>query len=229
MELPRKHFSIVLLLLVLVATEVGPVAVAEAKKIVVLPRGFEGVCEETPCQTFCTNKGYMSTGAYCGELGDCLCIQNRPDLCYSGGRSIIGRIWPVQWPSLTAVPVARAAVTNSSTFYGLVVVIDDPLTDGPDRNSSKLLGRAQGFYAGAGKETMTLVMNMMLVFHGGEYNGSSVAIMGRNQVFTAVREMPIVGGTGVFRLARGYVQVRTHTLDLDTGDAILQYNLFIKH
>ncbi|KAL6905536.1 hypothetical protein ACP4OV_003137 [Aristida adscensionis] len=132
-------------------------------------------------------------------------------------------------PSPTAVPVARAAVTNSSTFYGLVVVIDDPLTDGPDRNSSKLLGRAQGFYAGAGKETMTLVMNMMLVFHGGEYNGSSVAIMGRNQVFTAVREMPIVGGTGVFRMARGYVQVRTHTLDLNTGDAILQYNLFIKH
>ncbi|XP_062201739.1 dirigent protein 22-like [Phragmites australis] len=136
----------------------------------------------------------------------------------------------VSGPNPTAVQVARAAVTNTSkTAFGVVVVIDDPLTEGPDLKSSKPVGRAQGTYIGAGKDTVALLMNMNFVFQGGKYNGSTVAIMGRNEVFSAVREMAIVGGTGVFRWARGYAQARTHTLDLKTGDATVEYNLFIKH
>ncbi|WVZ88618.1 hypothetical protein U9M48_035118 [Paspalum notatum var. saurae] len=136
----------------------------------------------------------------------------------------------VSGPSPTAVQVARAAVTNTSkSLFGAVVVIDDALTEGPDLNSSKLLGRAQGTYIAAGKDEVSLMMNMNFVFQAGKYNGSTVAILGRNKVFSAVREMSIVGGTGVFRLARGYAQARTHTLDMKTGDATVEYNLFIKH
>ncbi|XP_025808399.1 dirigent protein 22-like isoform X2 [Panicum hallii] len=125
-------------------------------------------------------------------------------------------------PNPTAVQVARAAVTNTSkTSFGLVVVIDDPLTEGPDLNSSTPLGRAQGTYVAAGRDEVALLVNMNFVFQGGRYNGSTVAIMGRNAVFDAVREMAVVGGTGVFRMARGYAQARTHTLDLKTGDAIV--------
>jgi hypothetical protein len=134
--------------------------------------------------------------------------------------------------SPTVVEVARAAVTNTSkSFFGAVMVIDDPLTEGPDLNSSssRLLGRAQGTYISSGKEELSLMMNMNFVFQAGKYNGSTVAIMGRNAVFDAVREMAIVGGTGVFRMARGYAQARTHTLDLKTGDATVEYNLYIKH
>ncbi|KAL6906148.1 hypothetical protein ACP4OV_003749 [Aristida adscensionis] len=136
----------------------------------------------------------------------------------------------VSGPSPTVVPVARAAVTNTSkTAFGAVMVIDDPLTEGPDLSSSKPIGRAQGTYIGAGKDTLALMMSMNFVFQGGKYNGSSVAIMGRNEVFSAVREMAVVGGTGVFRWARGYAQARTHTFDLKTGDATVEYNLFIRH
>ncbi|KAJ1265027.1 hypothetical protein BS78_08G046700 [Paspalum vaginatum] len=136
----------------------------------------------------------------------------------------------VSGPSPTAVPVARAAMTNTSkTAFGMVVVIDDPLTEGPDLKSSKIVGRAQGTYIGAGKDELSLMMNMNFVFQGGKYNGSTVAIMGRNAAFSAVREMAVVGGTGVFRWARGYAQARTHTLDLKTGDATVEYNLYIKH
>nr|ACG35889.1 disease resistance response protein 206 [Zea mays] len=136
----------------------------------------------------------------------------------------------VSGPSPTAVPVAQAAVTNTSkTAFGMVVVIDDPLTEGPDLKSSKPLGRAQGTYVGAGKDELSLMMNMNFVFQAGEYNGSTVAIMGRNAVFDAVREMAVVGGTGAFRMARGYAQARTHTFDLNTGDATVEYNLYIKH
>jgi len=132
--------------------------------------------------------------------------------------------------SPTAVRVASAAVTNTSkTSFGAVVVIDDPLTEGPDLNSSTPLGRAQGTYIAAGKDEVALLMNMNFVFQAGAYNGSTVAIMGRNPVFDAVREMAVVGGTGVFRMARGYAQARTHTLDLNTGDATVEYNLYINH
>ncbi|KAL6626443.1 hypothetical protein ACP70R_030169 [Stipagrostis hirtigluma subsp. patula] len=132
-------------------------------------------------------------------------------------------------PDPTAVVVARAAAASNETLFATVVVFDDPLTEGPDLNSSRLVGRAQGTYVGVARDTMTLLMSMSIVFQAGEYNGSTVAVLGRNRVFSAVREMPIVGGTGVFRWARGYVQVRTHTIDLKTGDANLEYNLFIKH
>lgn len=136
----------------------------------------------------------------------------------------------VSGPSPTAVQVARAAVTNTSkTAFGAVVVIDDPLTEGPDLKSSRPVGRAQGTYISAGKDAVAMLMNMNFVFQGGRYNGSSVAIMGRNEVFSAVREMAVVGGTGVFRWARGYAQARTHTFDLETGDATVEYNVFIKH
>jgi hypothetical protein len=136
----------------------------------------------------------------------------------------------VSGPSPTAVQVAHAAATNTSkTGFGGVVVIDDPLTEGPALNTSKLLGRAQGTYISAGKDDVSLLMNMNFVFTAGRYNGSTVAIMGRNAVFSAVREMAVVGGTGVFRWARGYAQARTHTFDLKTGDATVEYNVFIKH
>ena len=133
-------------------------------------------------------------------------------------------------PSPTAVRVARAAVTNTSkTSFGLVTIIDDPLTEGPDLNSSTPLGRAQGTYIAAGKDEVALLMNMNFVFQAGTYNGSTVAIMGRNPVFDAVREMAVIGGTGVFRMARGYAQARTHTFDLKSGDATVEYHLYINH
>jgi hypothetical protein len=136
----------------------------------------------------------------------------------------------VSGPSPTAVQVAHADVTNTSkTGFGAVVVIDDPLTEGPDLKTSKPLGRAQGTYIAAGKDQLSLMMSMNFVFQAGKYNGSTLAIMGRNAAFDAVREMAIVGGTGVFRMARGYAQARTHTLDLKTGDATVEYNLYIKH
>ncbi|KAJ4787921.1 Dirigent protein [Rhynchospora pubera] len=132
-------------------------------------------------------------------------------------------------PNPTNVHVAQAAETNkSSTFFGVVNMIDDPLTTGPDL-SSKLVGRAQGIIAGAGIYKLEYLMAMNLVFTDGKYNGSTIAILGRNEVFTAVREMPIVGGSGLFRFARGYVQARTYSHDLVTRDAVVEYNVFVNH
>ncbi|XP_024311050.1 dirigent protein 22-like [Brachypodium distachyon] len=133
-------------------------------------------------------------------------------------------------PSPTAVQVARAATTNTSkTFFGTVTVIDDPLTAGPGLNTSRIMGRAQGTYVSAGKDTQAFLMNMNFVFAAGEHAGSSVAIMGRSEVAAAVRELAVVGGTGKFRWARGYALARTCSLDVVTGDATVEYNVFVRH
>ncbi|GAV63990.1 Dirigent domain-containing protein [Cephalotus follicularis] len=129
----------------------------------------------------------------------------------------------------TAVPVAKASMTNtSSSFFGSVMMMDDPLTVKPEL-SSKRVGSAQGIYASASQKDIGLLMVMNFVFTEGKYNGSNLSVLGRNAAFLGMREMPIVGGSGVFRFARGYAQARTHTVDFETGDAIVEYNVYVFH
>ncbi|KAM6547875.1 hypothetical protein CsatB_019551 [Cannabis sativa] len=135
----------------------------------------------------------------------------------------------VSGPNPTALQVASAKTSNtSSTGFGVVVVIDDPLTEGPEPNS-KVVGRAQGIYASASQSDVGLLMVLNYVFTEGKFNGSTLSILGRNAVFSAVREMPIVGGTGLFRFARGYAQAKTHTFNLTSGDAVVEYNVYVLH
>ncbi|KAM7523185.1 hypothetical protein LguiA_013087 [Lonicera macranthoides] len=117
----------------------------------------------------------------------------------------------------TAVPITPP-VKNSTSAFGLINMIDDPLTEGPELGS-KLVGRAQGFYGSAAQDELGLLMAMNFKFDVGKYNGSTITVMGRNKVFSAVREMPVIGGSGLFRFARGYVQAKTHMVDMRSGDA----------
>ncbi|XP_039036293.1 dirigent protein 22-like [Hibiscus syriacus] len=128
----------------------------------------------------------------------------------------------------TAIRVAKAPTTTASSPFGAVVVIDDRLTVGPDIDS-KLVGRAQGIYVTASQTEASLLMAYNFAFMEGEYKGSSLALMGRNPVFSDVREMPVIGGSGVFRLARGYAEARTSRYDYDTGNAIVEYNVYVLH
>ncbi|KAB2607903.1 dirigent protein 22-like [Pyrus ussuriensis x Pyrus communis] len=129
----------------------------------------------------------------------------------------------------TAVKVAEAPTTNTSmTGFGTVVMMDDPLTIGPE-SSSKLVGKAQGIYAVASQSEVGFLMALNFVFVEGKYNGSTLSVLGRNAVFSTVREMPIVGGSGLFRFARGYAHASTHQFDIKTGDAVVEYNVYVFH
>ncbi|XP_022983112.1 dirigent protein 22-like [Cucurbita maxima] len=129
----------------------------------------------------------------------------------------------------TAVPVVLPPQANASrSLFGMVVMTDDPLTERPEIGS-KLLGRAQGFYASASQTELGLLMVMNFAFVEGKYNGSYLSILGRNTVMSAVREMPVVGGGGLFRFARGYAQAKTYTVDYSTGDAVVEYNVYVFH
>ncbi|PON82995.1 Disease resistance response protein [Trema orientale] len=133
----------------------------------------------------------------------------------------------------TAVRVAGRISnhTGSSPIaatFGSVYVMDNPLTATPDPNST-LVGRAQGIYAMSSQHNeFSVLMTLTYVFAAdGPYNGSTLSVVGRNPVMDEVREMPVVGGTGLFRLARGYCFARTHSTD--QMDAIIGYNVTLLH
>ncbi|KAH6777622.1 hypothetical protein C2S52_006786 [Perilla frutescens var. hirtella] len=109
----------------------------------------------------------------------------------------------------TAYTVAEAKITTtSSTNFGLIQMMDHLLTVGPEPDSKKI-GRYQGTNAGSSFEEIGLQMTVNILFTEGEYNGSTLSVLGRDAIRDEYREMPIVGGTGVFRLARGIVTAQT--------------------
>ncbi|KAH7671145.1 Dirigent protein [Dioscorea alata] len=128
----------------------------------------------------------------------------------------------------TAIPITRPLNSSSFALFGMVTVMDDPLTTGPEPNST-VIGRAQGFYAAAAQSELGFLQAMNLHFSSGKYNGSVLTVLGRNAPLHTVREMPVVGGAGLFRFARGYALAHTHWIDLTSGDAIVEYNVYVLH
>ncbi|CAL4899107.1 unnamed protein product [Urochloa decumbens] len=116
--------------------------------------------------------------------------------------------------SPTAVLVINGSRGGS---FGDTVVIDDKLTEGTSQ-SSATVGRAQGYYMVASVANIELMVNMNVVLTSGPYAGSSLTVLGRDDVNVPVRELSVVGGTGLFRMACGYVLWKTITpeiLDLE--------------
>lgn len=72
-------------------------------------------------------------------------------------------------------------------------------------------------------------MVLSFAFKTGKYNGSTISVLGRNIVFSKVREMPVVGGSGMFRFASGYVEARTKSFEYKTGEATVEYNCYVVH
>ncbi|MFS8023846.1 putative dirigent protein [Helianthus anomalus] len=127
----------------------------------------------------------------------------------------------------SAVKVAQPqSSTNSLGGFGSLLMVDDPLTEGPNKNS-KLIGHARGMYGQAAQNDIGLIMVLNYGFTDGVYKDSSFSLLSLNPAMQTVREMAIVGGTGLFRLARGYALARTYWIDPSTGDAIVGYNVTI--
>ncbi|CAN0845916.1 Dirigent protein 23 [Linum grandiflorum] len=125
----------------------------------------------------------------------------------------------------TASRVVEPVTNSTATYFGAVVMADDPLTETPDLNS-RLVGRAQGMYGMSGRKDAVVLMVMSYGFVDGAYSGSSISIMGRNPVMDPNRELPVLGGTGVFRMARGYAVLNTVSSNAG-GDAVVHYNVTV--
>ncbi|WOL12699.1 dirigent protein 2 [Canna indica] len=123
-------------------------------------------------------------------------------------------------------PTAMKIVSGPTTdgpgprHFGDVVAFDNKVTAGPDAAASALVGRAQGFAVRTSAGGKVSELNMTVVMEEGEYRGSSVTILGRVDLSLPVREIPVVGGTGQFRLARGYAFTQSSDYDLATGGTV---------
>lgn len=127
----------------------------------------------------------------------------------------------------TVYEVARASITsNSNTDFGQIRVLDDLMTAEPDRNSEKV-GRAQGLITSSDLEISALTMNLNFYFTSGKYNGSTICILGRNQIDDEKRELAVVGGTGMFRFTRGYAFSSTKNYTVVPYQyGILEYTIY---
>ncbi|CAI9113234.1 OLC1v1013807C1 [Oldenlandia corymbosa var. corymbosa] len=124
-----------------------------------------------------------------------------------------------------SIPVARANTTaKSPTLFGQVNALDGPLTEQPD--SSETIGYSQGLYSSTSQEEISLLVTMSYVFVAGEYNGSTLSVLGRNPVREKYREIPIVGGSGDFRLARGFCTYSTLSEIANPKDEIIEITCF---
>lgn len=54
-------------------------------------------------------------------------------------------------------------------------------------------------------------------------------MLGRNAPYLPAREIPIVGGTGVFRLARGFARTKTYQFNPTTTNGVYEYNVVVIH
>ncbi|CAI9088966.1 OLC1v1023438C1 [Oldenlandia corymbosa var. corymbosa] len=129
----------------------------------------------------------------------------------------------------TAEEIARANVTSESpTFFGLTRVFDDPLTVGPSPHS-KTIGHGQGIYSLTSQEDLSLLFSFNFVFTEGKYKGSTISVQGRNPLSAKYREMPIIGGTGAFRLAKGSAILSTFWSNETSQDGIVEFTLMVVH
>ncbi|XVF00925.1 hypothetical protein REPUB_Repub04eG0044100 [Reevesia pubescens] len=136
-----------------------------------------------------------------------------------------------QNPSVVMVarPNRTTAFNETPTPFGSVFVTDDQLTVGPNLTSDQVIGNAQGIYVSAGQEVLSYVLYWNFGFTQGEFNGSSFSVFSRYPVTVPVHELAVVGGTGQFRLAEGFVQVTTYFANYTSGDAILECNATLIH
>uniref|UniRef100_A0A3B6MLT8 Dirigent protein n=1 Tax=Triticum aestivum TaxID=4565 RepID=A0A3B6MLT8_WHEAT len=129
----------------------------------------------------------------------------------------------------TAVHVTDSPLGGNST-YGTLSVFDDELRQGSDA-ASQLVGRAQGITMQADLQDSGVFSTLltMLSFTDGGYKGSTLVLSGRVDFGPdgkAAAERAVVGGTGRFRLARGYSLMSKFGTTSST--AVLKLDLYVK-
>ncbi|KAL6851889.1 hypothetical protein ACP4OV_020074 [Aristida adscensionis] len=126
-------------------------------------------------------------------------------------------------PNATVNFMVPSPLGGNSTF-GTVGAIDNELRAGPDR-ASELLGRFQGLIVGTTLPGSSpgYLTSITFVFTAGEHRGSTLSVQGPIPDLSGSFERAVVGGTGEFRMARGYSLTRfmgkptpeTHLYEID--------------
>ncbi|XP_062105081.1 dirigent protein 16-like [Humulus lupulus] len=114
-----------------------------------------------------------------------------------------------------AVPTVMGS-DGLSLGFGTITVIDDVLTSGPELGS-QTVGRARGVYVASSGDGSSVMMTCTAVMEGGEY-GDSLNFFGvysnnnnnNNNIGSATSSrLAVVGGTGKYKNAAGFAEVRS--------------------
>lgn len=132
--------------------------------------------------------------------------------------------------------VPPPAGVKPGSFFGATLATDHAVTAGPDA-SSTLLARAKGLVVASNKDPPLVlpqpgadivVVSTVVFTEASGYGGSTVNFLGFDAGPLRRRELSIVGGTGLFRLARGWVEYTT-LADNGKGRATLDMTAHIYH
>ncbi|PAN09210.1 hypothetical protein PAHAL_2G004800 [Panicum hallii] len=128
----------------------------------------------------------------------------------------------------TAVQVIKGPGSTTAPALGMsfgdTTVVDDALTE-TSSPTSAALGRMQGFYMLSSQSGPVLMVCANLLLTSGDHNGSTIAVLGRDDTAADVRELAVVGGTGKFRMASGYVLWKTSSMK--GADATVQLDVYL--
>lgn len=116
-----------------------------------------------------------------------------------------------------------ATLNRPNSTFGNIVVFDNPLRAGPESNS-KLIGRAQGTAFRSAFAEESAMAAITLLFNEGEFNGSSISVVGLVDG-SGSADRTVVGGSGQFRMAKGYVL--TKIVNSTAVSLVAQYDAYI--
>ncbi|KAK6159817.1 hypothetical protein DH2020_003198 [Rehmannia glutinosa] len=91
--------------------------------------------------------------------------------------------------------------------FGTITVIDDYLTSAPELGSQQL-GKAQGVYVASSADGSTQMMAFTAMMEGGEF-GDSLNFFGVYKIGSTMSRLSVTGGTGKFKNACGFAEVRS--------------------
>ncbi|XP_031272842.1 disease resistance response protein 206-like [Pistacia vera] len=114
--------------------------------------------------------------------------------------------------AIVAAPAwGNKTILAEPTHFGDIIVFDDPITLDNNLHSTPV-GRAQGLYLYDGKHTFITWFGFSFLFNSTVHNGI-LTFAGADPFLEKTREIPVIGGTGDFFMARGIATFMTDAFE----------------
>jgi hypothetical protein len=128
------------------------------------------------------------------------------DILYNG----VNNIANATSAAATNATALSTALKPNGTYFGMLVVFDDPITKGKALPAAgeEPAARAQGFYFYDKKDTFNAWLCFSIVFNSTACKGT-LNLMGADLMDEKTRDLSVVGGTGDFFMARGVATIST--------------------
>ncbi|KAJ7980912.1 Dirigent protein [Quillaja saponaria] len=126
-----------------------------------------------------------------------------------------------------------AGVPLQNLMFGTLTVIDDELTEGHELGSG-LLGKAQGFYIASSVDGSSQTMAFTAMFQKSGY-ADSLSFFGVHRTAVSESHLAVMGGTGKYVNAQGYVIVKTYPAsslqqhNTDGVETVLQFTVYLTY